>query len=649
MTAWKAADGTAAGPSPEHLLARAYFLALRVTGRPELAEEAAQDAWVRLLREPAPRSGGPDAAVRLLRLAREAALDLARSEGARARRERIYAMETAGRRGNAGGPGGRAEARELGAAARAALARLPMELRLAVSLCCEQELSQAAAGQVLSMPQREVSRAVEAGLARLRHELGASGFGAAAPTALAASLGRMGLPPAPAGLVAAAAEASAGREAGAVGGAASATAKEGGLVMKVLAGVVLAGALAGIMGGLIGSRRRLPAAPVAAGKPTGEHWAFVNSAGRLDGPRCEAMGVMGVADVDDAGNLYGGGRVVRVDGMVETIWGDNFSNASPTALEEGPASLLSVRGVRGNGWSSQGFLAVQGRPLDGGDKGAIFVPASNPNAIYKVWKDKGKKDRWWFKRVAGGGSAALPANGKSVPAIAVGLPGYNMFRGHDGKLYVRAGGWNPSLFRYDDVQGDLTCILSPEDYRDKLDKNKHGSPAGAETVLVGADGAIYLGCSLGEGARPIYRISADRRKFDKIVHGRGLNTGWDGPALKSGYFDGPILAEYFPPDSLFMTAVDDSQLRRYKDGRVSTLCADGEWREFPNKGKCGSWLPMYGYKGKDADSAIIGRRFVLWNNHVYMLYFNGLGSHAIVRFGPYDFNKPTVGPLVEGR
>jgi hypothetical protein len=427
--------------------------------------------------------------------------------------------------------------------------------------------------------------------------------------------------------------------------------------MKVVLGVLLAGALstgaALLWPANTGGEPASPPAPAASGRPGGELWAFVNSAGRLDGPRREAMGNAGGAGVDDAGNLYSsGGRVIRVDGMVETVWGDNF-NFSPLGLDEGPACWMKTQPARKVGWSSQGRISVQGLPLEGGDKGAIFLAASNPDLVYRIWKNKDKGGRWWFKRVAGGGSAAPPASGKSAPALEVKLAGPMLIRSYDQYVYLRAGdATHSNVYRYDDKKGELTGLLDAADYRDKLDKNRNGSPARAEHVIVGTDGTIYLGCSVGEGNRPVYKVSADRSKLEKIVYGRGYNfgnPGFDGPALRTTYFDGPILIEYNPPDTLFMTAVDDSYLRRYKDGRVSSLCGDGEWREFPSKKAVGqgSMLPMYGYRGKDSEAAIIGRGWVRHKDYVYMLYFNGLGSHAAMRFGPFDFNKPTVGPLVE--
>jgi RNA polymerase sigma factor (sigma-70 family) len=610
-----------------------YGLCLRVIGQAHLAEEAAQETYLRFMRAvPSYRPGEP-ARPWLMGVAAHAALDARRGEQRLTKREAAVRAEAVQATTEAD-PAGQAQRAEFAQAAGEAIDRLSADLRLPVLLCCVEGLRQEDVARVLGVSRRAVGLRVKRGLDYLRHQLTSAGL-AATPTVLLGALAGMRPVDAPAGLIASVPKL---------------TAAKG----HVFAGALAGGAALLASGKSDGKQAAPPAAsapapaPVPAGKPGWEHWAFVNSAGRIDGPRQEAMGILPVADVDEAGNLYGGGRVVRVDGMVERIWGSDFSYVSPNGLEEGPACCFTASGARNHGWSTQGHLAVRGLPLEGGDKGAIFVPGSSPNVLYKVWKNKDKKDRWWFKRVAGGGAAALPGTGQSAPALSVSLPGYNFFRGHDGNLYVRSGTY-PKILRYDDAKGSLTCILSPEDYLNKLDKNRQGSPAGAETVLVGADGTIYLGCALGEGDRPIYRISADRSKFEKVVHGRGLSTGWDGPALKSGYFDGPILVEYSPPDTLFMTSVDDSQLRRYKDGRISTLCGDGEWREFPKKDKCGDWLPMYAYKGKDADSAIIGRRFVLWKNYVYMLYFNGLGSHATIRFGPYDFNKPTVGPLVEGK
>ena len=37
--------------------------------------------------------------------------------------------------------------------------------------------------------------------------------------------------------------------------------------------------------------------------------------------------------------------------------------------------------------------------------------------------------------------------------------------------------------------------------------------------------------------------------------------------------------KFIPKDTLFLCAHDDAYLRRARNGRVSTLCKDGEWRE----------------------------------------------------------------------
>jgi hypothetical protein len=115
--------------------------------------------------------------------------------------------------------------------------------------------------------------------------------------------------------------------------------------------------------------------------------------------------------------------------------------------------------------------------------------------------------------------------------------------------------------------------------------------------------------------------------------------------LKSGWFDGPQPVGYFPPDILFGTAVDESFVRRYKDGRISSLCRDGEWREFPKTPGTGEAAENI----KDNQAVNWGRGWWRGNGYIYTVYYLSTGTSAIYKSGPVDFAKPAVGPLVEGK
>jgi len=235
-------------PEPERALARAYHLALRVTGEPGLAEDAVQDACTRLLVNPPEKIKNAAPTSYFLRAVYWSAGSLRRGERARQAREEGYAMT---RDRGAATPAATAGTREIASAARGALASLPDEMRAAVALCCEQGLTQREAAAIMDVPEGTVARRVQRGLERLRKMLAASGFAALAPAMLGKALGALGLPSAPAGLAASIKGLSAVSAAGAAstvkvsaGATASAIAK-GGVAMKVVAGIVAAGALAG--------------------------------------------------------------------------------------------------------------------------------------------------------------------------------------------------------------------------------------------------------------------------------------------------------------------------------------------------------------------------------------------------------------------
>ena len=112
---------------PERDLAAAYHLALRVTGNEALAEDAVQESFVRLLRDPSALLGRESLTSHILRAVHLTALDILRSEGARRRREEGYAME---RSRKPESPASTAGTRELATAAQRELEDLPAEIRV---------------------------------------------------------------------------------------------------------------------------------------------------------------------------------------------------------------------------------------------------------------------------------------------------------------------------------------------------------------------------------------------------------------------------------------------------------------------------------------------------------------------------------------
>jgi RNA polymerase sigma-70 factor (ECF subfamily) len=221
-------------------LDRAYLLAFRATGRRELAEEAVQEACLRMAQLPPERRKGLSSPTAyFLRMVHGMATDLLRSEKAlKAREDKMAAGASSGNPGAAE----QAAQRELALAARAELDRLPPETRVAVCLCCEQGFTHRETAEILEIPVDTASTRVRRGLEALRERLASRGFAAPAAPFLAGALGSLGIPAAPAGLKAAAAVI--GRKAF-VKGAAGSGALKGGAIVKIALGIAAAGLLAG--------------------------------------------------------------------------------------------------------------------------------------------------------------------------------------------------------------------------------------------------------------------------------------------------------------------------------------------------------------------------------------------------------------------
>jgi RNA polymerase sigma factor (sigma-70 family) len=161
-----------------------------------LAEEAVQEAFTRILAKPLPNLASDMLTAYWLKVVHGTAVDLARASAARRKRE-----ESSGgaEREMPKMPDESAHLAETALAARKALAELPLELRQAVSLCCEQGLTRRQAAAVLEVPERTVSDWVNRGLEQLRKVLTAGGF-SAVPAVLGEALGALGVPQAPKGL-----------------------------------------------------------------------------------------------------------------------------------------------------------------------------------------------------------------------------------------------------------------------------------------------------------------------------------------------------------------------------------------------------------------------------------------------------------------
>lgn len=378
-----------------------------------------------------------------------------------------------------------------------------------------------------------------------------------------------------------------------------------------------------------------------------EHFAFAAALDLLDGPRLEALAPTSYKlvanDVD--GNVFfmwkystSWIRCVRADGQIETIAGDDHWSVNLN-LTEGPAVHIPNWGIRPTSGSNviPGVaLAVYGRPLLGEEHGRIYVfwPGQSP---YKLFKNKAKDGRWWFRRVG------VP--GKATPPVEIGksalIDETDMTDARIGHGWVE---WRGHLYEFDEPSGKITCVLTLKDYESQVEaaltdwhNKKQGGHIGSPEFLQRADDGtfylIYYHKTYPSGQ--VFRISADRKKCEHIVADRRdlkAPNNLDGPGLVTTWHCGPAMI-LVTGKSLFLLAIDSNTVRRWKNGRVATLCLDGEWREFPTSAKHPGMVRFNGYYPAQHGLP-----------YIYIFYpgEDTFGDIRAFRFGPVDFEKPTL-------
>jgi hypothetical protein len=324
------------------------------------------------------------------------------------------------------------------------------------------------------------------------------------------------------------------------------------------------------------------------------------------------MGIMGVmsGECDEQGNLYADSatRCIRAsDGMVIRIVGGALPTGKPLP-PEGPACMIDTR-TGGGAYGGLGTsVAIQGLPLEGGDKGAIYLSGgSDYKTLLKVWKNQEKGGRWWYKEII---KLDFPCNGLQIV--------------NGGKLHVFSFS---EVFRYEN---------------DKLEKifdiNKFGLKARGGKFSIDGDGKTIFFGDNGEPGK-IWRIPADLSKAEEYAGGF-VPTGKRPCGAAKGFYMmcGPwigVSGNFLPADTHFPSSADESAGRRLRDGRVSTLCKDGEWRELEG--------------GQINQQAL--RKFRGWcpgpNGTAYSIY-HGAGEIRVYRISGIDYAKPTVGPQAKG-
>lgn len=412
--------------------------------------------------------------------------------------------------------------------------------------------------------------------------------------------------------------------------------------LKAVAGVAacLAAVLVpvGVAASLSGAGGAKPAVVAPGEPPVMEHVAFCVGREYLDGPAPEAS----CADhkiwgVDRKGNQYVTGiptmaiRVITTNGLVKTIAGDDRCVGS-IGVEEGPASMLTsdLGGAESGHRGSGVYLGVWGLPLEGEDSGCIYTSMSGYPC--RIFKNKQKGGRWWFK-MTGRGSVPLPVKaGDSVAFKDADLKGVAL-----GEAPFKING---CLYSWDGENGRITCLLSPADYAEKCLHWKTGKGLGkAEQISISEDGTMYVlyyNASYPNGQ--VFRITKDRSKVEEITRSSRGFKHVDGMAMNAGYACGPYGVSAYK-DIVLLYSVDGNGIRRWKDGRISSLCEnDGEWRELTDARGGGKFCTAKGISG------------VPPTGYVY-LYYPGEergGGTGCYRYGPVDFLKPTVGPLAGG-
>ncbi len=205
---------------------RSYTLARRITGDPHLAEEAVQEAWLRLIATASRYDGAIPFAAWLARLVCAAAIDQRRRTRRRRERREDAMPEPAAPE---------AVDAEAAAAVRDAVDALPDRYRQPVLLHYFAGLTQEEAAHALSVPPGTIAAQLSRARERLRARLGRAGFALSAATVVSL-LTEQPTYAAPPALVAS------------LHGTAAATAVGGAASLAVWAsGIALAGALAGVV------------------------------------------------------------------------------------------------------------------------------------------------------------------------------------------------------------------------------------------------------------------------------------------------------------------------------------------------------------------------------------------------------------------
>lgn len=291
---------------------------------------------------------------------------------------------------------------------------------------------------------------------------------------------------------------------------------------------------------------------------------------------------------------------------------------------------------------------MSGLPLKVEEHGRIYFywPGQSP---CKIYKSKEKGGRWWFKRI---GSPDKPNPPTSAGQVAK-IDETNLTDARIAKGFIV---WKGNVYEFDEAKWEMKCLFTLQDYISKIENVITNWPGKRPGVSLGApehiertsDGNFFLSYfwKTYPGGN-IFKISSDGKQLEHIVkdishevRGKGVDANRDGEGLTTTWHCGPADISTCG-NVLFLHAIDSVAVRRWMNGRVSTLCYDGEWRETPR----GRDNRLYSVMGKHHQPGQGNPK----HNYIYITYpgeENGQ-DNRVYRFGPIDFTKPTVGPLTE--
>ncbi len=516
----------------------AYRLAVRVLGSDEGAEDVVQDAYLKAIRE----------------IRRDASTEQQRSwfltVTANIARKRLRA---AGRRKKREGSV-RAEEipvvdRELLGALRLAMNSLEEKYRLPVFLCCEEELTQREAAAVLKLPERTVSDHLRTGLGKLRKALERAGY-AALPAAVLAGL-KQTAPAVPASLDARLEALISGGTvetgAGAAAASTSVTAK-GGIAMKLIAGIVLAGAVAAgiavISGGKGGTP--LPAealpelkehaenpkfklVPIVGARGRGTKGTFYQArmgpgAGILDGP---GMGA-DFCDTDDLDVDFDCNAYWTEAGRFNIIRKWNRENSLVTTLAgsaagcfDGPLGRARFGGWGGGGYNSSALcVSPDGKHVFVYDNGLVRHIDLKKNFVSSVVSPLGKRGMPYPMRDTKGDVYIVDLMGGVIPPGE----GYKTIRNPElewvsgvsrwcvldlakGRIYAERRG---PVYYWDVKTGKATWLT--------WHKGSKAAVRGTDTTgaMATSNFQCPVGLSISPGGRYLYMGGGDSNSFWRI-------------------------------------------------------------------------------------------------------------------------------------